>query len=99
VREADVGDGYVADHWDTRGLTIHSFSTVRPVKKLDAAGSQRASSEFMGSVRRAVEPFSPPRSHDSAQAKAGKALVDGVVTPSLTKVGFIFGNCLGVNNV
>lgn len=47
---------------------VFRFSTVRPMKKLDAAGSQRLSTEFLGSgsVRRHPHPTAlPPQSANS----------------------------------
>ncbi|ORY22135.1 kinase-like domain-containing protein [Naematelia encephala] len=74
VREGDVGDG---------------FSTVRPVKTVDAAGSQRLSADFIGSgsVRRmrevseAGDQASPPRIRLplSERGRAGQALVEEVM--------------------
>ncbi|EIW73407.1 STE/STE20/YSK protein kinase [Tremella mesenterica] len=74
VKEGDVGDG---------------FSTVRPVKKVDAAGSQRLSNEYIGtgSVRRApsstpsvtTEVSQKPRRPMTARGRAGQALVEEVV--------------------
>jgi hypothetical protein len=62
VKEGDIGDGSVADGACQATLldpcrpvlTSHRFSTVRPVKKVDEAASQRLSAEFIGtgSVRR-----------------------------------------------
>ncbi|KAI9634328.1 kinase-like domain-containing protein [Dioszegia hungarica] len=80
LKQGDIGDGY---------------STVRPVKKLDAAASQRMSTEFIGSgsVRRmptipsaAPSPSgagldSPmkPRAPLSARGRAGQVLVEEVM--------------------
>lgn len=76
VREADIGSG---------------VDTIRPVKKVDAAGSLRLSSEYVGSARQdgSISPTSPSReTHkrtSSESAKAGKSVVDEVVIPILTK--------------
>lgn len=76
LKEGDVGDG---------------FSTVRPMKKVDAAGSQRLSNDFIGSgsIRRvpsivevappALESPLKPRRPLSARGRAGQALVEEVV--------------------
>lgn len=77
LREADFGNG--AD-------------TIRPVKKVDAAGSLRLSSEFVGSMRRENStPTSPtsPKSHKRTRSDAGKAgtnIVDNIVVPILANV-------------
>lgn len=84
VREADLGTG---------------VDTIRPVKKVDAAGSLRLSSEYVGSIRREgstsapTSPGSSPvkeRSSASARKRvtgeAGKAVVDEVVLPTLQRV-------------
>ncbi|KAJ7276400.1 STE/STE20/YSK protein kinase [Mycena haematopus] len=79
VREADLGTG---------------VDTIRPVKKVDTAGSLRLSAGYMGSMRREgssgsmpTSPTSPTSSTHrraaSEAAKAGKALVDEVVLPIL----------------
>jgi serine/threonine-protein kinase 24/25/MST4 len=83
--------------------SLHSrYSTVRPVKKLDAAASQRMSTEFIGSgsVRRmptipsaAAGPSgtgldSPmkPRAPLSARGRAGQVLVEEVMLGVLDSV-------------
>jgi serine/threonine-protein kinase 24/25/MST4 len=78
VREADIGSG---------------VDTIRPVKKVDAAGSLRLSSEYVGSARRdggTSMPNSPSKeTHkrtSSESARAGKSIVDEVVIPILTNV-------------
>lgn len=78
VREADVGTG---------------VDTIRPVKKVDAAGSLRLSADFVGTVRKegsGSTPTSPSRERSSKRgptelAKAGLAIVDHVVLPVLQK--------------
>ncbi|KAF7971122.1 hypothetical protein HWV62_22062 [Athelia sp. TMB] len=78
VREADVGTG---------------VDTIRPVKKVDAAGSLRLSADFVGTVRKegsGSTPTSPSRERASKRgpselAKAGLAIVDDVVLPILQK--------------
>lgn len=81
VREADVGTG---------------VDTIRPVKKVDAAGSLRLSADFVGSMRKdgsGSTPTSPSRERPSSKrgptelAKAGVAIVDDVVLPILQNVG------------
>ncbi|KAG6817407.1 hypothetical protein H0H87_009051 [Tephrocybe sp. NHM501043] len=75
IREVDIGSG---------------VDTIRPVKKVDPAGSLRLSSEFVGSIRRdsGSSPTSPtsPSKHKrgrSQTGKAGSAVVDEVVLPIL----------------
>ncbi|KAI3612319.1 ste20-like serine threonine kinase [Moniliophthora roreri] len=75
MREADLGNG---------------VDTIRPVKKVDTAGSLRLSSEYVGDMRRegsTSTPTSPTnRSHRRAASemgKAGTAIVDEVVLPIL----------------
>ncbi|KZV78487.1 Pkinase-domain-containing protein [Exidia glandulosa HHB12029] len=91
IRTADLGTG---------------MDTVRPVKRLDAAGSLRLSADYMGSARRTGSsggPTSPtstssesagsaspgklikphPRRSPSEIAKAGTAMIDDVVIPTL----------------
>lgn len=75
-----------------------SYSTVRPVKKVDAAGSQRISNEFIGtgSVRRhpdasgtqrpGLESPLKTRQPLSAKGRAGQALVEEVVLGVLDSV-------------
>ncbi|KAI0268177.1 kinase-like domain-containing protein [Gloeopeniophorella convolvens] len=86
VREADLGTG---------------IDTIRPVKKLDAMGSLRLSSEYVGSMRSREgssagsspsSPTSPAKDKSSAHrraasdaAKAGRSLIDDVVLPTLQK--------------
>lgn len=86
LREADLGTG---------------IDTIRPVKKVDAAGSLRLSAEFVGS-RRSQEgregsistPGSPSKDRSIGHkrgateiAKAGRSMIDQVVVPVLQKVG------------
>lgn len=79
MREADLGNG---------------IDTIRPIKKLDAAGSLRLSSEFVGSMRResssssASSPTGPHKRTTSETAKAGRSIVDEVVLPIIEKVSF-----------
>ncbi|KAJ6613445.1 STE/STE20/YSK protein kinase [Mycena sp. CBHHK59/15] len=75
MREADLGTG---------------VDTIRPVKKVDTAGSLRLSAEYVGSMRRegsGSTPTSPTTSTHrraaSDAAKAGKTLIDEVVLPIL----------------
>ncbi|KZV72120.1 Pkinase-domain-containing protein [Peniophora sp. CONT] len=81
VRDIDLGTG---------------VDTIRPVKKVDAAGSLRLSSDFVGSMRAregsaSSVPNSPvkdkaaSRKTTSDGAKAGRAIVDDVVMPTLQK--------------
>lgn len=51
------------------------MSTVRPVRRIDTAGSQRASVEFVGSIRERPEsPVSPTASTASSGGGAGSKL-------------------------
>ena len=70
-----------------------SYSTVRPVKKVDLAGSKRLSSEFAGASPTRPYPAvtqldSPmrPRAALSARGRAGQALVEEVVLGILDSV-------------
>ena len=65
--------------------------TIRPVKKVDPAGSLRISAEFVGNLRRDGSSSTPtsPTAHTRAAseaAKAGRVMVDEVVLPILQKV-------------
>lgn len=75
LREADLGTG---------------IDTIRPVKKVDPAGSLRLSSEFVGSMRKegsVSSPRSPTHKRTSSDlSKAGRSLVDDVVLPILSNV-------------
>ena len=61
------------------------MDTLRPVKKLDSAGSLRASSDFMGSKA----PTSPTSGgathvrHASEHQRAGSAMVSEVIVPTI----------------
>ncbi|KAF8575627.1 STE STE20 YSK protein kinase [Ramaria rubella] len=80
LRPADVGNG---------------MDTVRPVKRVDTAGSLRLSNEFVGSLRsREGNPVlltsidTKPPSHARAaseQVRAGKSIIDEVVIPTLQR--------------
>jgi len=75
--------------------------TIRPVKKIDATGSLRLSSDFVGSMRARdgsnsgsvpTSPTSPVKDKSSAHkraasdaAKAARSLVDEVVLPTIQK--------------
>ena len=77
------------------------YSTVRPVKKVDAAGSQRLSNEYIGtgSIRRhpdsngsgraGLESPLKTRQPLSAKGRAGQALVEEVVLGVLDSVSFL----------
>lgn len=73
MRPADLGTG---------------VDTIRPVKKVDPAGSLRLSSEFVGSLRKENSPTSPtaPRRVSSETARAGGSMVDQVILPILSNV-------------
>ncbi|THH05623.1 hypothetical protein EW145_g4657 [Phellinidium pouzarii] len=77
LRAADLGNG---------------VDTIRPVKRVDAAGSLRLSAEFVGAVREGAEgsPTSPTKGSSGSKehkrrgsdnARAGRAMVDEVVVP------------------
>ena len=61
------------------------MDTLRPVKKLDSAGSLRLSSDFMGSK----SPSSPTGTgsihgrHVSEHQRAGSAMVNEVIVPTI----------------
>jgi serine/threonine-protein kinase 24/25/MST4 len=73
------------------------MDTVRPVKRVDTAGSLRLSHEFVGSLRsREANPLlvSPTNSNSkpsprhrsvSEQVRAGRSIVDEVVIPTLQR--------------
>lgn len=79
MRAADLGNG---------------VDTIRPVKKVDAAGSLRLSNDFVGSLRKegsaSTPPSSPPTSTHrrmaSEQGRAGRDMVNEIVLPILQKV-------------
>jgi serine/threonine-protein kinase 24/25/MST4 len=79
MREADVGNG---------------MNTLRPIKKVDAAGSLRLSSEFVGSIRSREgstsnsAPSSPTihKRITSEMGKAGASMIDDIVIPTIEKV-------------
>ncbi|KAK0491029.1 STE STE20 YSK protein kinase [Armillaria novae-zelandiae] len=74
MKEADLGNG---------------VDTIRPIKKLDTAGSLRLSADYVGSLRRegsTSAPTSPTHKRNTSEtAKAGKSLIDEVVLPILQK--------------
>ncbi|KAJ7591006.1 Ste20-like serine/threonine kinase [Mycena floridula] len=76
AKHADVGNG---------------IDTIRPIKKVDAVGSLRLSSEFVGSIKRDGSSTSAPpsptihRRSTSEIGKAGASLVDDVVIPIIGK--------------
>lgn len=90
ARTSTEGKGTVLTQADLGSGT----DTIRPVKKVDPAGSLRLSSEFVGSIRKENSQnggSSPkaPTSHrraTSEMAKAGCSMVDEVILPILTKV-------------
>lgn len=90
MREADLGTG---------------VDTIRPVKKVDAAGSLKLSADFVGSVRRDGSgsiPSSPTRERTSKRgptelAKAGISIVDNVVLPILQNVGVYITSARALN--
>ena len=84
LREADLGSG---------------VNTIRPMKKVDTAGSLRLSAEYVGSMRRDGNGSMPPspdshRRTTSKAAQAGQAVVDDVVVPILNKVCSSLGGVL-----
>ncbi|KAJ2931750.1 hypothetical protein H1R20_g5373, partial [Candolleomyces eurysporus] len=72
LSEADLGTG---------------TDTIRPVKKVDAAGSLRLSHEFMGSIRKegSNNSQSGHKRRASEGARTGKTMVEEVVLPVLQK--------------
>lgn len=78
MRPADLGNG---------------VDTIRPVKKVDAAGSLRLSNDYVGSLRKegstSTPPSSPPTSTHrrmaSEQGRAGRDMVDEIVLPILQR--------------
>ena len=64
--------------------------TIRPVKKVDAAGSLRLSTEYMGSLKKEGSVGSQASSRHKRSAseggRAGAVMVDEVVLPVLQKV-------------
>lgn len=89
-----MGRFFVAAHSPTT-LTRRRMDTVRPVKRVDAAGSLRLSNEFLGSLRsREANPLlvsptdsksSPRQRAASEQVRAGRSIVDEVVIPTLQR--------------
>lgn len=77
LTEADLGTG---------------VDTIRPVKKVDGAGSLRLSSEFVGSIRKdgSMSSRSPTvhKRASSETARAGRSLVEDVVLPILGQVRY-----------
>ena len=81
MREADLGSG---------------VDTIRPVKKVDTAGSLRLSAEYVGTTRSRDDASPPPNSPGkersstkrkaSESERAGRAMVDDVVLPVLQNV-------------
>ncbi|KIY73633.1 Pkinase-domain-containing protein [Cylindrobasidium torrendii FP15055 ss-10] len=74
MKEGDVGTG---------------VDTIRPIKKLDTAGSLRLSAEYVGSMRKASGSAPPsPTSHRRAPSELGRtgaSIIDEVVQPILQK--------------
>lgn len=65
------------------------MGTVRPVKKVDPAGSFRLSSEFVGSLCKEgspTSPIAPPQRASSETARVGGLMVDEVILPILNNV-------------
>lgn len=84
LRVADMGTG---------------VDTIRPVKKVDTAGSLRLSHEFVGSQRDGssgsspsspVTPKSPHKRALSDSMKAGQSIVDDIILPICERVSFGF---------
>jgi len=59
------------------------MDTLRPVKKLDSAGSLRASSDFMGSRSPSSPTGSTHGRHTSENQRAGGAMVSEVIVPTI----------------
>ncbi|EAU84785.2 STE/STE20/YSK protein kinase [Coprinopsis cinerea okayama7 len=72
LNEADLGTG---------------VDTIRPVKKVDAAGSLRLSTGYLGSIRKegSGSSYSTHKRSASEGARAGRAMVDEVVLPVLQR--------------
>jgi serine/threonine-protein kinase 24/25/MST4 len=88
ARTSTEGSGTVLTQADLGSGT----DTIRPVKKVDPAGSLRLSSEFVGSIRKensngGSSPRTSPthKRATSEMAKAGRSMVDEVILPILTK--------------
>jgi serine/threonine-protein kinase 24/25/MST4 len=91
MREADLGSG---------------IDTIRPVKKVDAAGSLRMSSEYVGSMREgstgsppsspSKEGMSPHKRNRSEAVKAGLSVVDDVILPTCERVRVSWSICITV---
>ncbi|KAH8118693.1 Pkinase-domain-containing protein [Phellopilus nigrolimitatus] len=73
-----------------RGTQLHAVDlgngvdTIRPVKRVDAAGSLKLSAEYVGAVREGADgtvPRGPHKRRGSDNARAGRAMVDEVVVP------------------
>lgn len=79
MKEGDLGTG---------------VDTIRPVKKVDTAGSLRVSAEHVGSLRRgSTGSTGSPTSHKRAASELGRAgvsIVDEVVLPVLHQVRLRF---------
>jgi serine/threonine-protein kinase 24/25/MST4 len=75
LNEADLGTG---------------IDTIRPIKKVDAAGSLRLSNDFVGSLRKepSDKSYGSHRRRASEGARAGKAIIEEIVTPVLKRVRF-----------
>lgn len=94
MREADLGTG---------------LDTIRPVKKVDAVGSLKLSSEYVGTTRgREDVPLSPTsfsreptgiKRRGSQSEKAGRAMIDDVVLPVLQNVWLLLSFIAGSSNV
>jgi serine/threonine-protein kinase 24/25/MST4 len=88
ARNAVNGPGTIIGHADLGS----GVDTIRPVKKVDAVGSLKLSTEFVGSARREANASSPPslspkdRRSASEAARAGKSIVDEVILPLLQNV-------------
>jgi serine/threonine-protein kinase 24/25/MST4 len=90
ARNVTHGAGTVLSYADLG----NGVDTIRPIKKVDAAGSLRLSADFVGSVRKegsgSSSPVSPVkeahRRAASEAARAGRSLVDDVILPLLQGV-------------
>lgn len=105
VTEADLGSGYASFpstgfdflFTDLRLLLLSvRMSTVRPVRRVDADASQRASADYVGTIREKDEsPVAgkharkPSKEPLTTKGQAGKALVDEVVMPVIQRVRLI----------
>jgi serine/threonine-protein kinase 24/25/MST4 len=61
----------------------NGMDTLRPVKKLDSAGSLRLSSDFVGNKSPSSPTSTTHRRHMSEHQRAGSAMVSEVIVPTI----------------